>query len=753
MRRSATPLLRALPAIAAAGAAIAALRGLRPPRPAGPRAPLDRFSAVRAEGHLRVIAAEPRPIGSPGAARARAELVDRLRGLGLETGVQEAVAVADLGAAPYGVRYRSAGRVHNIVARIPGTHPGRSVLVMTHYDSVEQGPGVSDAGMLAAAVLETARALLTGPPPRNDIVFLLTDGEEAGLLGARAFFDEHPAAARVGAVLNFEARGTRGPALMFETGPASGALLRHLADLPRPAQSSSLFDEAYRRMPNTTDFAVARERGLPGLNFANIGGFADYHGPHDDFEHRDRGTLQHHGEVMTGLARRLGAMDLDEPAGPDPVFFSAGPRRLVHYPAPAAGPLAVLAAGAAVAGLIAGRRGLGDGWRLPSSTLRLAARLVAGGGAATALTFGAAARSPQFRRSGDFPGSDAVHVALGGLAAAAAVTGLAGDEPWRRLGAVLPPLAALSLLAGARAPGAGYVTVWPLAGGAVAALTAGAHPAVRAAGATVAAAGAAATFVPLSRLLYQGLTPRMAAAAMLALQLGGELAAPALALLPPGARRAVAAGGLAGAAAVLAHRLTRPAAGTPETLSYLYDVDAGAGWYVSTDRHPTGWTSRFLGAEPARGPLPDFFPGWDREFLSAPAAPHPLPAPEVEVLADEPAAAGRRRVRLRVRTARGARQIGLTIPDAAVHAWSVEGRPGPEDPAGPWELWLYAPGDGGLEVSLLLDAAPARIRVIDRSDGLAAGPPASAFGSQTPAAALDVDGWGNGTFAARWLKI
>src|SRR5690606_41038472 len=42
-----------------------------------------------------------------------------------------------------------------------------------------------------AAILEAARALLAGAPTANPVVLLFTDGEEAGLLGARAFLG-HP---------------------------------------------------------------------------------------------------------------------------------------------------------------------------------------------------------------------------------------------------------------------------------------------------------------------------------------------------------------------------------------------------------------------------------------------------------------------------------------------------------------------------------------------------------------------------------
>lgn len=62
-----------------------------------------------------------------------------------------------------------------------------------------------------SAVLEAARALTEGPRLRNDVVFVLTDAEEACLCGAEAFVGQHPLAADGGVVLNLEARGSGGP--------------------------------------------------------------------------------------------------------------------------------------------------------------------------------------------------------------------------------------------------------------------------------------------------------------------------------------------------------------------------------------------------------------------------------------------------------------------------------------------------------------------------------------------------------------
>ena len=140
----------------------------------------------------------------------RDHLVGQLRALGLDPQVQTATV------ARHEPKWRGpavAATVKNIVARLKGTANTRAVMLAAHYDSVPSGPGASDDGSGTVTLVETARALKAGPPLRNDVIFLITDGEELGLLGAQAFVSEHPWVKDGGLVLNFEARGACGPSL------------------------------------------------------------------------------------------------------------------------------------------------------------------------------------------------------------------------------------------------------------------------------------------------------------------------------------------------------------------------------------------------------------------------------------------------------------------------------------------------------------------------------------------------------------
>lgn len=78
-----------------------------------------------------------------------------------------------------------------------------------------------------------------GPPPGRDVIFLFTEGEEVGLLRARGFLGGHEWAKDLGVVLNFEARGNGGPAIMFETSEGNGPRIEdHAEAAPDPVANS-----------------------------------------------------------------------------------------------------------------------------------------------------------------------------------------------------------------------------------------------------------------------------------------------------------------------------------------------------------------------------------------------------------------------------------------------------------------------------------------------------------------------------------
>ena len=139
---------------------------------------------------------------------------------------------------------------------------------------------------------------------------LFTDGEEAGLLGAEAFAASHPWMKDVGMVMNFEARGNKGPSLLFETGPDNGKLIDVVSHNASHPLGSSLFYSLYKLLPNDTDYTVFRRLRVPGLNFAFGENLEAYHSALDTAESLSPASLQHHGANALSLTRALGQMDL-----------------------------------------------------------------------------------------------------------------------------------------------------------------------------------------------------------------------------------------------------------------------------------------------------------------------------------------------------------------------------------------------------------------------------------------------------------
>jgi len=80
----------------------------------------------------------------------------------------------------------------NLVGEIPGSSDDGLVIVGAHLDSWDVGTGASDDGFGAAAVLGAARALReSGLRPRRTLRFVLFTGEEQGMLGSRAYVQQH----------------------------------------------------------------------------------------------------------------------------------------------------------------------------------------------------------------------------------------------------------------------------------------------------------------------------------------------------------------------------------------------------------------------------------------------------------------------------------------------------------------------------------------------------------------------------------
>lgn len=708
---------------------------LAPPAPAPATAPAGEFSAERAQRHIEQIARAPHPMGSEEHTRVREYLVAELRDLGLEPEVQEAVGVSpeEFGGAA------SVGRVHNVSAVIEGTAPTGRIVLAAHYDSVPSGPGAADDGAGVAAILEAARALQAGGPPENDVVLLLTDGEERGLLGADAFIDDHPLAEDGGTVLNHEARGSSGAVTMFRTTEEGSELVRTFgAAAPYPVADSASAT-LFGLLPNDTDFTVFSAGGLTGMDFAFIGDSANYHGVLDSPENVDPGSLQQMGANTVALTRALGGQDLGAAgSGEELAYFNVPPNTLVGFPAWWALPLAGAALAAAVGAVARARRRAAVTLPGVLAGAGLGVLLIAAGAAAAMLYWqGLVAARPGFGlmetgtpyRPAWFQG------ALLLVAAALAATWYAVSRRWigphgLALGALLVLALAGAAVAGA-APEASMPLVLPALGAALAGLlvppSGGTDTPWRPAAAALGLAPAAVFLLAGAWLDFEAGLETGAYLAMLRALLGALLLLPLAGFLWPRRRAflvplvALAAAGAATAAGLAVNPLDRTQP-VPAMLTYTLDADSGEARWAAPVRpgRPPGpldaWTSRYVGEELGEDPTPSL--GWP-QARTGEAEAAPLDAPELDVRKDAEQD-GRRTLDLAVSTVRGAEAVGLSIPEEAAEdvRMTVEGReiaPLP-DRTGMLGFRFYAPPeDGTVEVRIETAAggAPLPVRIAD----------------------------------------
>ena len=681
--RDAPPAAWRVALVLAAASALFVVNARRPPTPVPASAPARAFSAERAWRHVEALAARPHPIGTAAHDSARAYVERELHALGLDPELQAATGI--------GTRGRSAARVVNVVARVPGTARGeKAILVAVHYDGVPAGPAAGDDGAGVAAVLEMLRALGSGPPLANDLIICVTDGEEMGLLGAAAFVTEHRWAKDVALVLDFEARGTSGRSTMFETGANNLDVVRTLRTVS-DVSTSSMMVTVYRNLPNDTDLSEFARLGQPALNFAFIGGVTRYHTPFDDAKHLDPGSLQHHGQQMLALVQRFGREPLPRPASKDAVFFDLPVVGVVWYPESWALPLALLVALAALSGAVRDARD--ESHRVHAAVLAGVACLASVAAAAFASGWaakGIVALHVRTQWDGE-PAWSGVYALAGALLALAIASGAwALVRRWAGArGAWVGAIVVWSALAIASAlylPGVSYLFAWPLAGAAVLAWS------QRYDGRVSEINGWSGVLLALALLAPVAAT--VGAYALPLDQLGAQAAALLVALtawlLAPKLDEMLGTRPARGALLVLGLSLVVTAYGmatirrsdaapTPVNLIYAMEADSGAAWLTVAGRAsvPGSWAAGVIGAngeKPGAGAAASVLTrsfGWGGAARRAPRL--ALAASRVEVTGMMPTATGVQ-YSLHVVAPAGAHGMSFRTEGATVTRAQVDGQ-------------------------------------------------------------------------------
>jgi Zn-dependent M28 family amino/carboxypeptidase len=246
-------------------------------------------------------AMEGRAMGSPGLAKARALVIARMKAIGL---------------APVGEGFEhpfeAQGRPGvNVAGQLRGTRfPDRVLVMSAHLDhlGIRGGkvyPGADDDASGVAAVLGAA-AYLKAHPPAHTVLFLLFDGEEADLLGSKAFVAKPPlplARIRFDLSLDMVSRNDAGE--LWACG------LRHWPKL-KPAVEAAAGRSALKlraghdggdRLEDWTlssDHGSFHQKGIPFL-YLGVEDHPDYHRSTDTFERIQPDFFQRAAETALDL--------------------------------------------------------------------------------------------------------------------------------------------------------------------------------------------------------------------------------------------------------------------------------------------------------------------------------------------------------------------------------------------------------------------------------------------------------------------
>jgi Zn-dependent M28 family amino/carboxypeptidase len=282
--------------------------------------------AERMERLVGILAAdsmEGRATGSDGARRAARFIARELESYGVdpayETGFsqpiplrrilrpdgREQVVLASAGDLPEGTEVLEELADANVVGVIRGGDPDLSeeaVILGAHFDHVGVGRavegdsiynGADDDASGVAVVLEVARLMAASEPPGRTVVFLLTTGEELGLLGTR-FYIENPVIPmeRTVADLQVEMVGrpdslAGGVGRAWLTGFDRSTLGAALAEAGVPIVPDPRPDQRFFSRSDNIAFATL---GIPAHTLSSFNLHDDYHRPSDearfmDYEH------------------------------------------------------------------------------------------------------------------------------------------------------------------------------------------------------------------------------------------------------------------------------------------------------------------------------------------------------------------------------------------------------------------------------------------------------------------------------------
>lgn len=272
------------------------------------------FSAERVVNDIEVISKEHHSVAHPEErAKVREYLVERLEGLGADT-VQ--IFRYDSLVGPQNKHVVYTFDAYDVLAEFPPLQASDDTTYMmfvAHYDSRYSQPvlkdtvwsyGAADDGYGVGVTLETvSQAQKFRDQWKQGIKVLFTDAEEVGMMGMKAIWEnDRQVFDNVGFMINIEARGPWGPALLFEACPGNEKVMELYDDAAKYPYTYSLTTVVYSFMPNFTDFTIVKD-SIPGLNFSTIADVNHYHTDLDNFSNVSAKSIQHYGAQILPITK------------------------------------------------------------------------------------------------------------------------------------------------------------------------------------------------------------------------------------------------------------------------------------------------------------------------------------------------------------------------------------------------------------------------------------------------------------------
>lgn len=241
------------------------------------------------------------------------EMLDSVHSLEVDTQFQLEETNFQLEFKPYGMTTVFKG-CYNVLAKLtPKTvHPeysGKCLLLNSHFDTMPDTEGASDAAAMIAIMLEVLRVMATNADTfRHCVIFLFNGGEENYMLGSYSFVKDHVWAKDVAAFINLDSAGAGGREIMFQAGPNRPFLMYHYSQVAPHPHASVLGEELFQNnlIPSDSDYRIFRDfAGIGGMDFAfNANGYV-YHTKYDTADLIPLGTYQHTGDNILAVTKSL----------------------------------------------------------------------------------------------------------------------------------------------------------------------------------------------------------------------------------------------------------------------------------------------------------------------------------------------------------------------------------------------------------------------------------------------------------------